>query len=64
MEYEIIRLSNGIRVVFQPQNLSITHACMLINAGSRDEKEGKFGVAHFIEHLLLKERNAEVQTKF
>ncbi|MGJ1322115.1 M16 family metallopeptidase [Sphingobacterium faecium] len=54
MEYEIIRLSNGIRVVFQPQNLPITHACMLINAGSRDEKEGKFGVAHFIEHLLFK----------
>lgn len=53
MEYEIIRLSNGIRVVFQPQNLPITHACMLINAGSRDEKEGKFGVAHFIEHLLF-----------
>ncbi|UIR55846.1 insulinase family protein [Sphingobacterium sp. SRCM116780] len=54
MEYEIIRLSNGIRVVFQQQNLPITHACMLINAGSRDEKEGKFGVAHFIEHLLFK----------
>ncbi len=27
---------------------------MVINAGSRDESEGKFGVAHFIEHLLFK----------
>ncbi|MEI2270583.1 insulinase family protein [Sphingobacterium sp. ML3W] len=54
MEYEIIRLSNGIRVVFQYQNLPITHVCMVINAGSRDESEGKFGVAHFIEHLLFK----------
>ncbi|MDM1296773.1 insulinase family protein [Sphingobacterium sp. N143] len=54
MEYEIIRLSNGIRVVFQYQNLPITHVCMVINAGSRDEKAGKFGVAHFIEHLLFK----------
>ncbi|MNG60324.1 Protease 3 precursor [compost metagenome] len=54
MEYEIIRLSNGIRVVFQYQNLPITHVWMVINAGSRDESEGKFGVAHFIEHLLFK----------
>lgn len=54
MEYEIIRLSNGIRVVFQYQNLPVTHVCMVINAGSRDEDEGKFGVAHFIEHLLFK----------
>ena len=54
MEYEIIRLSNGIRVVFQYQNLPITHVCMVINAGSRDESAGKYGVAHFIEHLLFK----------
>ncbi|WP_312187012.1 pitrilysin family protein [Sphingobacterium sp.] len=54
MEYEIIRLSNGIRVVFQYQNVPVTHVCMVINAGSRDESAGKFGVAHFIEHLLFK----------
>jgi predicted Zn-dependent peptidase len=53
MEYEIIRLSNGIRVVFQYQNLPVTHVCMVINAGSRDESAGKYGVAHFIEHLYL-----------
>jgi predicted Zn-dependent peptidase len=54
MEYEIIRLSNGIRVVFQYQNLPVTHVCRVINAGSRDESAGKYGVAHFIEHLLFK----------
>lgn len=54
MEYEIIRLSNGIRVVFQYQNLPVTHVCMVINAGSRDESEDKYGVAHFIEHLIFK----------
>ncbi|WP_333865120.1 M16 family metallopeptidase [Sphingobacterium sp.] len=54
MEYEIIRLLNGIRVVFQYQNLPVTHVCMVINAGSRDESAGKYGVAHFIEHLLFK----------
>lgn len=55
MEYEIIRLANGIRLVLHQQASPITHACMVINAGSRDEEEGKFGVAHFIEHLLFKQ---------
>ncbi|HEX3384670.1 MAG TPA: pitrilysin family protein [Mucilaginibacter sp.] len=33
----------------------ITHCCFVVNAGSRDEPEGKEGLAHFIEHLLFKE---------
>ncbi|MGO1242805.1 MAG: M16 family metallopeptidase [Sphingobacterium sp.] len=55
MEYEIIRLDNGIRAVFHRQSSPITHTCLVVNAGSRDEKEGKYGVAHFIEHLLFKQ---------
>lgn len=55
MEYEIIRLDNGIRAVFHRQTSPITHTCLLVNAGSRDEEAGKYGVAHFIEHLLFKQ---------
>src|SRR5690606_5835545 len=55
MEYEIIRLDNGIRAVFHRQISPITHTCLVVNAGARDEKEGKYGVAHFIEHLLFKQ---------
>lgn len=55
MEYEIIRLDNGIRAVFHRQLSPITHTCLVVNAGSRDEDEGKYGVAHFIEHLLFKQ---------
>lgn len=55
IEYEIIRLDNGIRAVFHRQSSPITHTCLVVNAGSRDESEGKFGMAHFIEHLLFKE---------
>ncbi len=55
IEYEIIRLDNGIRVVFHRQASPITHTCLVINAGSRDEQDGKFGMAHFIEHLLFKQ---------
>lgn len=54
MEYEIIQLDNGIRIVLHQQQSPITHTCLVVNAGSRDEELGKFGVAHFIEHLLFK----------
>ena len=53
-EYNLIQLDNGIRILLHYQNSPITHTCMIVNAGSRDEKQGKFGVAHFIEHLLFK----------
>ncbi len=55
MEYEVVHLSNGIRVVLQHVPTPVSHACMIINAGARDEREGRFGVAHFIEHLLFKQ---------
>lgn len=53
-EYSLIQLDNGIRVLLHYQNSSITHSCMIVNAGSRYEEKGSFGVAHFIEHLLFK----------
>ncbi|TJZ59768.1 insulinase family protein [Sphingobacterium olei] len=53
-ELNLIRLDNGIRILLHQQDSSITHTCMIVNAGSRHELEGKFGVAHFIEHLLFK----------
>lgn len=55
MEYELIQLPNGIRIVLQPVASPISHVCMLINAGARDEQIGNYGLAHFIEHLLFKQ---------
>src|SRR5690606_4457814 len=54
MECELIHLANGIRIVLQQAVSPVSHACMLVNAGARDEKEGQYGLAHFIEHLLFK----------
>lgn len=54
MEYQLITLANGIRIVFKAANLPVAHACVIINAGARDEPEGKAGLAHFIEHLVFK----------
>lgn len=53
-EYNLIQLDNGIRVLLHFQKSVITHSCIVVNTGSRHEQEGKFGMAHFIEHLVFK----------
>lgn len=55
MEYQVFTLPNGIRLLFKPVATTVTHTCIIINAGSRDEAAGKDGLAHFIEHLLFKQ---------
>ena len=55
MDYQVHTLQNGIRVLHKATPSNISHACIIINAGSRDEKPGKDGLAHFIEHLLFKQ---------
>ncbi|MND23662.1 Protease 3 precursor [compost metagenome] len=55
MEYSLITLKNGIRVLHKPaQESGIMHMCLVVNTGSRDETAEKAGLAHFIEHLLFK----------
>lgn len=47
--------SNGIRIIHQCAGVSeIAHCALIINAGTRDEEEGKEGIAHFIEHVFFK----------
>lgn len=55
MDYQVHQLQNGIRVLHKPSPSNISHACIIINAGSRDENPSKDGLAHFIEHLLFKQ---------
>ncbi|UKJ07431.1 M16 family metallopeptidase [Solitalea lacus] len=55
MEYNLLTLKNGIRILHKPaQESGITHMCLIINTGSRDETNSTVGLAHFIEHLLFK----------
>lgn len=54
MDYQVHTLQNGIRILHKPYASTISHACIIVNAGSRDEAESKEGLAHFIEHLLFK----------
>jgi predicted Zn-dependent peptidase len=59
MDYQIYTLKNGIRVLLKPAKSTVSHCCLVINAGSRDEEKGKEGLAHFIEHLLFKETTSK-----
>jgi predicted Zn-dependent peptidase len=54
MEYNVHTLKNGIRILHVPSASPISHACILVNAGSRDEEDAQMGLAHFIEHLIFK----------
>ena len=54
MEYNVHTLPNGIRLLHVPSASAISHACIIVNAGSRDEKADQGGLAHFIEHLIFK----------
>jgi Predicted Zn-dependent peptidases len=54
MEYNVHTLPNGIRILHVPSASAISHACIIINSGSRDENDENAGLAHFIEHLIFK----------
>jgi predicted Zn-dependent peptidase len=55
MEFEIIRLPNGLRVLHvEDKNIMTVHCGFIINAGSRDETDQENGIAHLIEHCLFK----------
>lgn len=47
-------LHNGLRVVCRQSAGLVSYVGFVVNAGSRDESEDKFGLAHFVEHTLFK----------
>ena len=46
-------LENGLRCVFRRGNL-VSYCGLAVGAGTRDERDGQFGLAHFVEHTLFK----------
>ena len=55
MEFDILRLTNGLRVLhFEDKNIMTVHCGFIINAGSRDELSTENGIAHLIEHCMFK----------
>lgn len=53
-EFETYTLSNGIRGIHRQVRSGVAHCALVVNAGSRDELKGEYGIAHFTEHALFK----------
>ncbi|MDE0472459.1 MAG: pitrilysin family protein [Ekhidna sp.] len=54
-EYELVELSNGIRVIHkQVSDTQIAHVGIMLDIGSRDEATDEQGLAHFLEHMAFK----------
>ena len=47
-------LPNGLRMVHVNTPAQVAWCGLAINAGSRDEIEGHYGLAHFVEHTIFK----------
>jgi len=51
---ERFTLSNGMRVVVQPDRRAPLVAMgLMVDVGSRDERSGRSGLAHFFEHMMF-----------
>lgn len=50
----ITTLTCGLRVAYRYVKSEVECCGVAINAGSRDEKEGQWGLAHFVEHTIFK----------
>jgi len=54
MNYDTFTLDNGIRLIHSRTNSYGAHMAVLMNTGSRDEKDDEHGMAHLVEHMLFK----------
>jgi zinc protease len=55
MEYELMKLPNGLTVVLSPDHSTpIVQVEVWYHVGSKDEKAGRTGFAHLFEHMMFK----------
>lgn len=54
MHYFSHILPNGLRIVHLPSDSPVSYCGFAVNAGTRDEEEHEFGLAHFVEHMIFK----------
>ena len=63
MKYNVCTLDNGLRVIHLPSDSQVVYCGISVKAGTRHEKKGEEGLAHFCEHLSFKgtSRRSSVQ---
>src|SRR3954462_4234697 len=61
LQYQTMTLPNGLRVILsEDHSTPITHVSIWYHVGSKNERPGRTGFAHFFEHMMFKgSRNVE-----
>lgn len=54
MEFYTYKLPNGIRGIHRRTSSSVAYCGLIVGSGTRDERSGEYGLAHFTEHGLFK----------
>lgn len=54
MSYNQHTLPNGLRIIHEATASDVAYCGYAIDAGTRDERPGEQGMAHFVEHLIFK----------
>ncbi len=47
-------LPSGLKMVYHREDAMVEYCGLAVNAGSRDESQSEFGLAHFVEHTIFK----------
>lgn len=53
-EYKWDTLPGGLRIIYRYADSDVSYSGFAVNAGTRDEKAGMEGLAHYVEHMLFK----------
>jgi zinc protease len=64
LQYTISTLPNGLRVILsEDHSTPIVHVSLWYHVGSKNEKPGRTGFAHFFEHMMFKgSKNVEPES--
>ena len=62
MQYNTATLNNGLRIIHLPNTSKIAYCGFQIKAGTRNEKPGDEGLAHFCEHVTFKGTQTHTST--
>src|SRR5262245_58840163 len=55
LQYQMLTLPNGLRVVLsEDHSTPIVHVSVTYHVGSKNERPGRTGFAHFFEHMMFK----------
>src|SRR3970040_2150348 len=64
LQYQMSTLANGLRVILsEDHSTPIVHVSVVYHVGSKNERPGRTGFAHFFEHMMFKgSKNVEPES--